>query len=343
MNYQQIYQSTLISNLTDSKIIEGIQSLHHLYTQDRGSLKQDSINELMASSYALFYMSTNMPKMNYLIDQLDEEIKQMFMELPLLDIGTGPGTFLWPLYQLGRTGKSIGVDRSTHMLKQAEKIRNNIYPKAEIIWTENLPIEFPANGILFFGNSLNEIGVGKIGKLIERYAPKVVAWIEPGTKEISESLISKREEFRDLGFNVIFPCQNIQSACPMLLRKDESWCHQILRITHDHEVERLSQIVGLDRKILPMNAHVYVKADKGRTSKVNSATMVRFLRETKHSFEWEVCLQESEILVLKEFEIPKRELSKEQLKQLEKSSVGKIFQYDLIKTLSESRWRISLK
>lgn len=340
MNYNDIYQHTLIEKLTDHQIVKGVEDLHALYTQKRSDLASTQLTELMVSSYTLFYMTTNMPKLNYLLNQLSEAVVSDFLQLPLIDFGTGPGTYLWALLAKGRVGATWGIDRSSMMLNQAEKLRSNLFPQHQISWSEQLPQNFPEGGVILFGNSINEIGAEKTVQIISRLRPKIVAFIEPGTSSFSLEMHKLRTHFSQSHYQALFPCLNLLSDCPMAIRNDESWCHQILRTTHPPEVERLSQLLKLDRKILPMTAHVY---SIGKSHMIQSkATMVRFVTETKHSFEWEVCLEQAQKLNLKIFEIPKKNLSKEKIKELQRASTGHLFNYSLVKEIDSQKWRILL-
>ena len=342
MNFHQAYKSTLIPEMTDHQIVSGLNDLHNLYTTQRKDLKEDLLTEQMVSSYSLFYLLTNMPKLDFVFQKLPSFLQQKLLELPLMDIGTGPGTYLWPLFDLGRNGQTCGVDRSRLMLSQAEKLRSDHYPDHEIIWSQNIPKTFPQNGILLFGNSINEIGVSKVINLVEKFQPEIVLWIEPGTRELSFDLLKIRDFLGTQNFKIAYPCATINGQCPMLKRGEEAWCHQIIRMTHEPEVERISQIAKLDRKSMPMNAHIYFKKNGTENTTQDTATMVRFLTETKHSFEWEVCLEKDQTNQLLVFEIPKRDLSKSQLKNLQKESVGIKFSYQSSKILSEHKWRIKL-
>ena len=109
------------------------------------------------------------------------------------------------------------------------------------------------------------------------------------------------------GYGVIYPCPAPKKKCPA---SGEEWCHQVLRTVHEPEVERLSQLISLDRKIMPMIAHCYLKNHVGKNHR---ALFYRFLKETKHSFDWQVCLEENDKLVT--FEIPKRGMSKKKMKE----------------------------
>jgi len=328
--------------MTDHQIIGGLNQLHQLYTTHRQNLREDPLNEQMVSSYSLFYLLTNGPKLDFVFQKLPSSIQQKLLELPLMDIGTGPGTYLWPLFNLGRRGVTYGVDRSPLMLSQAEKLRADHYSDHEILWGQSVPTTFPQKGVLFFGNSINEIGVSKVISLVEKFQPEMIFWIEPGTRELSFELLKLRDFLSTQDFNVAYPCSTIKGKCPMVLRNEEAWCHQILRMTHEPEVERISQLVKLDRKSMAMNAHVYYRYNQSKIVEHETATMVRFLTETKHSFEWEVCLEKDGTNTIIVFEIPKRELTKTQTKSLQKESVGIRFSYQTTKILSDNKWRIKL-
>jgi hypothetical protein len=135
-------------------------------------------------------------------------------------------------------------------------------------------------------------------------------------------------------YDVLYPCPG-NGACP------NNWCHQVLRTTHDQSVERLSQLVSLDRKILPMTAHVYRRKSKIMTLP-NAATVVRYIQETKFSFEYEVCHLVDGVNKNSIIEIMKKELTKEEIKDFKHSNVGDRLSFDVEKMIGE-KMRIKLK
>ena len=162
--------------------------------------------------------------------------------------------------------------------------------------------------------------------------PEYVMWIEPGTSELFRDLKKLRSELLD-SYDILYPCPG-NAGCPA------DWCHQVLRTTHDTSIERLSQLASLDRKILPMTAHVYRR--KARVAIKNSPVTIRFLNETKFSFEYEVCMQnENEQNRNVVIEIQKKHLSKSEEKQLKNSDVGVRLDFEIEKII-QGKIRVKL-
>ena len=61
--------------------------------------------------------------MGYLLDRLPMACVELQSSI-FIDWGTGPGTYLvaWALFSLEKTAQLFGIDRSSLMLKQAQKI-----------------------------------------------------------------------------------------------------------------------------------------------------------------------------------------------------------------------------
>lgn len=162
--------------------------------------------------------------------------------------------------------------------------------------------------------------------------PEYVIWIEPGTSELFKELKKLRMAMLD-HYDVLYPCP-ASSACP------SEWCHQVLRTSHEADVERLSQLASLDRKILPMAAHIYRR--KKSTSVLNEATTIRYINETKFSFEYEVCHLENGSNKNDVIEIQKKQLSKEQEKHFKNADVGEKISFEIEK-LVQNKLRVRLK
>jgi hypothetical protein len=96
--------------------------------------------------------------------------------------------------------------------------------------------------------------------------------------------------------------------------------------------------VSLDRKILPMTAHVYRRK---QNLAVQDPTVIRYINETKYSFEYEVCFfheGENKNAIV---EIQKKHLSKEQEKHFKNANVGDKIQFEIEKQIG-SKFRVRL-
>jgi ribosomal protein RSM22 (predicted rRNA methylase) len=273
-------------------------------------------------------LPTNIPKLHFLLSKLPESILEDFKNRPFIDMGIGPGTFSLAWKKLMKTSshvEMIGVDSSKLMLDQALKIMNGFYPEDKFQAVTKFA-EKKSHSILFFGHSINEMGRERTLDHIVTIDPEYVIWIEPGTSEVFKELIALREVMLN-HYDVLYPCPS-NASCP------NDWCHQVLRTTHAPDLERLSQLVSLDRKILPMIAHVYRRKSKTPIA-LTSATVIRYIQETKFSFEYEVCYTASGENKNSVIEIQKKHLSKDEIKDFKHSNVGERLDFSVEKIVGD--------
>ncbi|OUR96759.1 hypothetical protein A9Q84_10485 [Halobacteriovorax marinus] len=338
----ELKKTLLEPDLPETKIAKILSKISKGFTSERSKITEYVSDREQVSAYTLFYLPTNIPKLKFVLDQLSPSLLSDIQNSKILDLGTGPGTFAFAFDEFFEGEVDVtGVDTSGLMLEQANNINEQIYKNERIKFLPEIPSSFK-NETLFLGHSMNEMGVDKLISLVEKTQPRNLIIIEPGTSEVFIQVVKLRDRMRELGFNCAFPCANITSPCPAKLKRDEGiedWCHQVLRMSHDDEVERLSQIIKLDRKAMPLIAHVYTK---DQDYKASSARKVRFLRETKYSFDWEVCLEVEGTLKHYTFEIVKKGLKKKEIKALQKTSVGISLEYEVLKELGENHLRVKL-
>lgn len=333
--FEEIKPHLLISNITEAEVVKLINEMSIKFTKKRDQISDYVFEHRHVSAYASFYLPTNIPKLHFLLSQLPVSILEDFKNRPFIDMGCGPGTFslAWKmLLSIGAHVEIVGVDSSQIMLDQAEKIIKGFFPKDKFE-THRKISEKKENSVLFFGHSINEMGLNKAQDQIMTIDPEYVIWIEPGTSEVFLELKKLRSILTD-HYDVLYPCPS-SFDCP------NDWCHQVLRTSHDQSIERLSQLVSLDRKILPMTAHVYKRKSKNKSAETN-ATIIRYIQETKFSFEYEICYfdqNENKNIII---EIQKKQLSKEQEKYFKHSSVGEKISFDIEKDLGK-KWRVKLR
>jgi ribosomal protein RSM22 (predicted rRNA methylase) len=325
----------LLVNITEPEMVKLIVEMSAKFTKKRDQISDYVMEHRHVSAYAAFYLPTNIPKLHFLLSKLPNDVLDDFKNRPFIDMGTGPGTFSLGWKLLMNTSshvEMIGVDSAQIMLDQATKIMNGFFPKDKFQAVRKFE-EAKTNSILFFGHSINEMGRQKAQEHIMTIDPEYVMWIEPGTSELFPELIQLRDVMLD-HYDVLYPCPG-NGACP------NNWCHQVLRTTHEQSVERLSQLVSLDRKILPMTAHVYRRKSK-TLALTNSVTVVRYIQETKFSFEYEVCHLVEGVNKNSIIEIMKKELTKEEIKDFKYSNVGDRLSFDVEKMIGE-KMRVKLK
>ncbi|MCO4795272.1 MAG: hypothetical protein KC493_16255 [Bacteriovoracaceae bacterium] len=335
----ELIKNNLLLELTDNQIAKELKTISKNFTTDRDKIKDYVLSKKMVSAYSCFYLPTNVPKFDFLMSMLPLEVKTKIENSSFLDFGTGPGTYLLAFmnYFQGSTSKIIGVDSSELMLEQAKKFVDSMFDEDQKVELLKKIPHGHSGGTLFFGNSLNEIGVTKASSIVKEVAPETILLIEPGTRESFSSIMEFRTNLLDKGFSINYPCPSASKKCPISEDK-ENWCHQILRMVHGPEVERFGQLASLDRKSMPMISYCFSRTQITSPTK---ATLFRFMRETKHSFEWQVCLEDEENLII--FEIPKRNMKKKEVKDFTNLSVGIKFEYEVLKVLKSDFWRVKIK
>lgn len=309
--------------------MKAIAQLSAGFTISRDKMGKYGDEADLVSAYTLLYLPTNMPKLEFVLAQLRSDVTTLLQDAHFIDFGCGPGTFSLAWANQIKTRAISLVDYTRGMREQAEKILAHFHPDIPLSVSERLNDRPDGKVVLFFGHAINELPDGEVERLIERIDPDFIFYIEPGTSEFFKRAKKLREYLISKGMSIAYPCPTLE-ACP------NDWCHQVWRGTHDPEVERLCQLAKLDRRTQPMTAHLYTKL-KIEDSR---ATFVRFLNETKFSFEWEACLPSAE---LKKLEWQKRSLSKKEVKEFSKTSVGTRFNYKLIKELSSFSWRVAIE
>ena len=101
---------------------------------------------------------------------------------------------------------------------------------------------------------------------------------------------------------------------------------------------------------MPMIAHIYSKETQSRNGSedVIKVTLIRVLKETKFSFQWQVCLSIGEDLnsdlnhSLITVDVLKKYYSKKDQKALKKVSVGEIVYLNKVKGVSAQNWHVEI-
>jgi ribosomal protein RSM22 (predicted rRNA methylase) len=334
LSFEELRPHLLIPNITEPEVVKYIKEMSMKFTQKRDQITDYVLDHRQVSSYASFYLPTNMPKLHFLLSKLPQDVLEDFKNRPFIDMGSGPGTFSLAykmLMEVPAHVEIIAVDSAQIMLDQATKLMEGFFP-GDKFQTARKFSEKKSNSILFFGHSINEMGIDKVQSQIMITDPEYVMWIEPGTSELFHELKKLRSNILD-SYDALYPCPS-SAGCP------SDWCHQVLRTSHDPSIERLSQLVSLDRKILPMTAHVYRR--KKTQPVLNSPVTIQFLNETKFSFEYEVCMvNENKDNRTAVIEIQKKQLSKEEEKAFKNADVGERFDFEVEKVV-QNKLRVKL-
>lgn len=329
---------------SDQELVQTISQISKNFTSERENLAHYLEDPRMVAAYTAFYMTTNIPKLDAIMLKLGAFVNQMEGR-DIVDIGCGPGTFLLALRQKYHQSDKqfIGIETSALMRKQALRLADGLGLK--VVITEDIKNITVKDPLVIFGHSANEMGAKTALKYVQRLDAHSVLFIEPGTKQAFAPLMEIRESLLESSYDIQYPCPNNES-CPMAKDKND-WCHQYLYVQQNSDVARLGQMVKKNRNLLPITVHAYLKqrhSDISTEKDTEIKRVVRYLRQTKHSFEWQLCVANSEKNgnKLLHVELPKRSMSKKEIKQLEHVFAGDELHYQEVRNLDNGKVRILL-
>ncbi len=336
----------LSPDLSEAQCLRLIKEMNQAFTSKREAINNYVLSPDFVSAYSLLYLTTNFPKLNFLLDQLNHELVKQFESCDFIDYGCGPGTYslAWLQRFTQFAGNIHCIDQSPLMIEQAKKFIAALHPQySGAHYTNRYQVMNKADRqrplVLFFGHSLNELGRTAALKLIKEIDPDFVLFIEPGTKDFFADALFYRQELLSQAFSINYPCLS-QSACPMLSRPDD-WCHQVLQLTHPPDVERLCQMASLDRRHLPLIAFCFSKSAPSQV--VISARYLQMVEENKFCFILAVCQEEAGQLIYRHFELLKRYLDNKSVKALRALSIGSTLEFECEKILTQDKWRVKIK
>jgi hypothetical protein len=317
---------------SDADLIKAIEEISLKFTKERNKIGDYLKDPRLVSAYTAFYLLTNIPKLEAVLKWLPDEWVDELKKCDFIDLGAGPGTFSLAWKSLISDSVDFyQIEQSVLMKEQGKKIWNGLYSDKLFQgskWEWNTPKE----KFLLFGHSANEMGAEVAAQYIDKINPQHILFIEPGTKDFFPEMLKIRQYLLENGYSTLYPCPN-QEACPM--KGSEDWCHQFIQIKQDDEIERISQMARKDRKLLPLTVHAYSRTFKTQNP---SERLVRVLPETKFSFEWEVCHENK----LEHYQVMKRDLSKQESKELSSILAGAKLETEVVKTLEKSK-RVKIK
>ena len=343
MNISKIKPFLLSEFSSEADLVRHIEKLSENFTTNRKDIDDYVESEKMISAYTCFYLTTNYPKFSHILDHLNE-LADDFKDCEWVDIGCGPGTFLFAIKDqyAGALKRPLwGIESSPLMRKQAKKIQDGLYPYSKISIVQSAA-EIPekkTKRIVLFSHSLNEMGNEAALQYLKKLNPDKVLFIEPGTKEFFKQYLELRDQLFSDGFNCLYPCPS-NKACPMIEADD--WCHQYIKVKHDLEVERLTQLSHKNRKWLPLTLGLYVKGESNAWYE-NDARVIRTYPSTKFSFEWEVCATNGEANNIHHFQVMKRKMTKSQIRLLDDTLAGIRIKFELDKDLGDNKFRVNLQ
>lgn len=342
MNLSTISPHLLSSFKSEAELVSLINKVSENFTAKREQISDYLEDEKMVAAYTAFYLTTNYPKFAHVMKHL-KELGDDFKDCEWVDIGCGPGTFLFAIKDFygGALKQNLwGIETSPLMRKQAKKIQENLYPHSKIDIVQSTA-EIPKKEkkrIALFSHSLNEMGNQKALDYLTRLEADKVLFVEPGTKAFFHQYLELRTILIEQGFNCLYPCPS-NGVCPM--QGQDDWCHQYLKVKHDLDVSRLTQLSHKNRKWLPMTIGLYTLADEKHWQE-SDARVVRTYPSTKFSFEWDACVLDNNQNTLRHFQVMKRKMSKAKIKEFDDFLAGQRIKFELDKDLGDNKLRVKL-
>lgn len=338
LNYKEIKESLIFDVKNETRLVELVQRLSQQFTKTREKIDEYWDTPELIAAYALFYFPTNYAKFSWAIEKIGKNF--ITPSLEVIDMGAGPGTFLQAFKDyFPDLDNFIGIEHSLLMQKQAKLLWNKAYPnEKECLFLSSPDRLSPKEKtrLLLFGHSLNEMEDNFFQKTLERVDPDFILFIEPGTKQSFSKIKMVRNFLLQKNFQVFYPCPSA-NICPM--ENTDNWCHQYVMTSFEPEVERLCQLVKLDRRHMPVIMHFYGKNLVTKSFMENQARIVQTFPETKFSVEWEVCRNHIKTRI-EHLQLLKRGMTKSEVKRLKKLYAGDSLCFEIDKEISPDNLRL---
>jgi len=308
-------------------LVKAIEEISKKFTTERNSIGDYLNDPRLVSAYTAFYLTTNYPKFEAVLPWLSDDFKEAIKNSTLIDLGAGPGTFSLAFAEWAQnsTSELYQVETSKLMREQGKKLWDAFFQTKKLVQLDQVR-EIP-NSFVLFGHSANEMKAKKVLDYLQKINPDHILFIEPGTKDFFQEMLIIREELLKKNFHQLYPCPHDQE-CPLKNHLND-WCHQYIHVQHSPDVERLTQLVRKDRRVLPLTVAAFSKTIKNKSQ----IRVVRTFPENKFSYEWQVCGAEK----LDHYQVFKRGLSKKEQKILSEVSAGDAVTTQEIKQLEDKK------
>ncbi len=304
LSKEEIDRISLYDFKSESELLKEVQNLIEVFNLDRDRINDVYKSRKSVSAYLYYFFVTNIPRVSQAVERIGGD--SFFQNHPIIEFGSGPGTLPLALREL--KNEFYLVESSSLMQEAGRKVLKEYAPGVNYKYYSNYwdtpKLKDP---ILCFTNSFNELEAFYFWELIDQINPSKILFIEPGTKEVFHRILAIREELILKDIKVAYPC-SAQTVCPLMGKDD--WCHQYLKLSHHPSIERLTQKLNKDRRIVPLLLHVYQREE----SKAHQAILFSKPEVRKYGFDLLVC-EENE---LKKYKVLKKRDSynKKVVKQL---------------------------
>lgn len=325
MKLSEILPHLIYQFKSETDLLRAIDEISTKFTKERHKIGDYLKDPRLVAAYTAFYLLTNIPKLEEVLKWMPPEWIELLKKCDFIDLGAGPGTFSLAWKELTQSlGDFYQVEQSSLMREQGLLLWKGFHPEklfqsSKWDWKNDRP------KFLLFGHSANEMGSQDAINYIEKINPEHILFIEPGTKDFFPEMLKIRDFLLNHQYSVLYPCPN-ELSCPMQNKDD--WCHQFIHIKQDSEIERISQMARKDRKLLPLTVHAYSRSFNAKNP---AERLVRVFPETKFSLEWEIC----HLNQVERYQIMKRDLTKQEAKELTAILSGASLESELIKEFDQ--------
>jgi len=222
----EVVQEILARELTGVKLADlekAFASLSHAYRSGEKKGKHLIGSELER----LLYLTTRMPATYAVVNSVLSTFKRIVGErkrYTLLDIGSGPGTFLLAAQNL------LSITKATFIEKDAGwRVWGQKFFATPVAWhiADIASEEYPPHDIVALSYSLGEIADKK--KVIEQCWEKTSQFLfimEPGTPAGFANIREARALLLNKGAHLVAPCTHC-AVCPIA---GSDWCHFSVRL-----------------------------------------------------------------------------------------------------------------
>jgi hypothetical protein len=333
MNLNELKPHLLYQFNSEAELVTAIEKLSKNFTVSRERIRDYGLDNRLVSAYVSFYLTTNFPKWNQVLEKM-KITTDYLAEFEIVDIGAGPGTFILAALENNPDQDIIGIETSQLMRRQGDVLLKAFHPERNIPFYPT-GLKVPKAGkkrLGVFGHSANEMDTKYILDLIVKLELSEVIFIEPGTKEFFAKALDIRSALVEKGFGIEYPCAS-SAACPM--QGIDNWCHQFIYLRQEDDVQRLTQLVRKDRRLLPQTL-MHFKSTKVEPKDLKR--VVRVYKPSKFSLDFEICSVKSsgEELgenYLHDLQQLTRGMKKKQTKELNKIYSGDQIRYKIVKEL----------
>lgn len=201
--------------------------------------------------------------------------------------GSGIAAERWLARRAARTSSMTMFDRSARAVEFAGARLESLHPG--MLRSEPAP---GSPQLVLVSHVLSELGEEACEQLLERLASAdALVWIEPGSRELSNRLVSLRERLSRT-HTPLAPCPH-RAACPLAADSGSFWCHHFAapprEVFQSAFWSQFSRTLGIDLRALPYS---FLVMQRQPSSPAPAADLLRVLgrpREGKGHLRLDVC------------------------------------------------------